>query len=66
MYELKRLLKHDINYTLSSDLFLKDMEKHIMNGVIVSLDRKFSEIMSRDYQTFLVIATDLLGGSLDE
>ena len=66
MYELKRLLKHNIDYTLSTDLFLKDMEKHIMNGVIVSLDRKFAEIMSRDYQTLLVIATDLLGGSLNE
>lgn len=60
MYEIKKILKHNIDYTLSTDMFLKDLEKYIMDGVIISLDRKFSDIMTRDYQTFLVIATDLL------
>ena len=60
MYDIKHILKHNIDYTLSTDLFLKDMEKHVMNGVIISLDRKFSSIMANDYQTFLLIATKLL------
>ena len=31
-----------------------------MRGAIVSLDRKFAEVMANDYKTFVVMATDLL------
>lgn len=66
MYDIKHILKHNIDYTLSTDLFIKDLENHIMNGIIISLDKKFSDIMTKDYQTFLVIATDLLGDDNNE
>ena len=44
MYDIKHILNHNINYTLSSEMFLKDMEKRIMNGEIVSLDKKFASV----------------------
>lgn len=66
MYDIKSILKHNIDYTLSKELFQKDLEKIIMDGKIMSLDRKFSNLMSHDYQTFLLIATDLLGGGKNE
>ena len=62
MYDIKHILKHNIDYTLSPNMFFKDMEKYIMDGVIVSLDKKFPDVMTKDYQTFLVMATDLLEG----
>ena len=62
MYELKKLIGHNIDYTISLNLYLKEMENLIMKGVIVSLDRKFADVMSDDYHTFLVMATDLLKG----
>ncbi len=61
-YEIKKIIEHNIDYTLSTDLFLKDMDKLVMKGVIVSLDIKFADIMTGDYQTFVVMATDLLEG----
>ena len=66
MYDIKHILKHNIDYTLSNEMFLKDMEKYIMKGIILSLDRKFASIMRKDYQTLLVIATDLLEEDKDE
>ena len=66
MYDIKHIIKHNIDYTLSTSLFLKEMENHIMNGIIITLDKKFADIMSKDYQTFLVIATDLLGDDINE
>ena len=66
MYDIKHILKHNIDYTLSVDLFLKDMEKYIMDGKIVSLDKKFSDYMARDYHVFLTMATDLLEGEVDD
>ena len=65
MYDIKHILKHNINYTLSSEMYLKDIDKYLMDGEIVSLDDKFAEIMSEDYQSFVVMATDLLSESDD-
>lgn len=62
MYEIKKILNHNVDYTLSPDLYLKEMEDMVMKGVIVSLDRKFAEVMADDYRTFITIATDLLEG----
>lgn len=66
LYDIKHILKHNIDYTLSTGLFLKEMENHIMNGIIITLDKKFADVMPKDYQTFLVIATDLLGDDINE
>lgn len=62
LYEIKKIIGHNINYSLSVDMYLKDMEKMVMRGAIVSLDRKFAEVMSNDYKTFVTMATDLLDG----
>ena len=66
LYEIRKIIGHDINYSLSSDLFLKDMERMIMRGAIVSLDRKFADVMPNDYKTFIVMATDLLERDYDD
>ena len=60
MYDIKHILNQNISYTLSPDMFLKDIEKRIMNGDIISLDKKFASVMSRDYKVFVLMATDLL------
>lgn len=62
LYEIKKIIGHNIDYTLSVDLYLKDMEKLVMKGAIVSLDRKFADVMPEDYQTFVLMAADLLKG----
>jgi len=59
-FEVRKLLQHNIDYTLSSNMFLKDMDKMIMRGAIISLDRKFAEVMTDDYNVFVNMATNLL------
>ena len=58
--DIEYILKNKITYTLSSELFIKDIEKYIMSGTIISLDKKFPSVMQKDYRTFLKIATDML------
>lgn len=60
LYEIRKIIAHDINYSLSKDLFLKDIEKYIAKGEIISLDKNFPSIMTDDYKTLVLIATDLL------
>ncbi len=60
-FEIKKILGHNIDYHLSEELFLKDMDKYVMEGTVMSLDKSFSSVMAKDYRTFVVMATDLLG-----
>ena len=59
-FEIRKLLQHNIDYTLSTDMFLKDMDKMVMRGAIVSLDRSFADVMTNDYNSFVNMATNLL------
>lgn len=62
-FETRKIINHHIDYTLSSEMFLKDMDKMVMKGAIISLDKKFADVMTDDYQTFVTMATDLLEGN---
>ena len=66
LFDLKKMINHNIDYTLSEDLYLKDMDKYIMDGIIVTLDKKFPDYFFNDYKTYLTMATDVLGGEEDE
>ena len=63
LFDIKKIIKHNIDYTLSEELYLKDIEKYIMDGIIITLDKKFSDYFMKDYKTYLIIATDILGGT---
>ena len=62
LFDLKKLINHNIDYTLSEELYLKDMDKYIMEGIIVTLDSKFPDYFFKDYKTYITMATDVLGG----
>lgn len=59
-FEIRKLLQHNIDYTLSTDMFIKDMDKMVMRGAIISLDRSFASVMTNDYNSFVNMATNLL------
>ena len=66
LFDLKKILNHDIDYTLSEELYLKDMDKYIMEGIIVTLDKHFPDYFFKDYKTYLTMATDVFGGDENE
>ena len=47
-------------------MFLKDMDRYVMDGSIMSLDKSFSSTMTNDYRTFVRMATDLFEVNEDE
>ena len=53
-------------YTCLQEYVPEQTEKYIMDGLIVTLDSKFSDYFFKDYKTYLTIATDILGGDRNE
>ena len=59
-------MKANIDYTLSSNFFIKNIDEYKMSGQIVTLQRKFTSLFSKEYATFMTIAGDILNESGDD
>ena len=64
--EIETVLGCKIDYYLTPEMFLKDMDRYVMDGSIMSLDKSFSSTMTNDYRTFVRMATDLFEVNEDE
>lgn len=62
LFDMKNIIKNNIDYTLSSELFIKNLDLYTMEGKIVSLDPKMPNVFNKDYVTLMMIASDFLEG----
>lgn len=60
LYDIRNVLNTNIDYTLSSSLYMKDMENYIMAGKIITLEPRMATVFSKDYNTFMTMALDMM------
>ncbi len=60
LYDIKNILKTNIDYSLSKGMFIKNIDVYLMNGKILTLDEKFPRAYTKDYSTFMTMAADVL------
>ncbi len=66
IYDIKNIIKANIDYVLSKDFYIKNIDTFIMNGKIITLDTKAASVFAKDYTTLMGICTDLWEGEEDE
>lgn len=59
IYDIKDIIKANIDYSLSNKFYNKDMDKYIIDGDIYTLNKKV--INTRDYKVLENILIDMLG-----
>jgi len=59
IYDIKNIIKANIDYVLSSDFYIKNIDSFVMNGKILTLDPKIGTLFGKDYTTLMGVATDL-------
>lgn len=60
LYDMKSILKTNIDFTLSNKFFIRDIDKYLMDGKIISLDKRLSNIYSRDISNLYDIGAELI------
>lgn len=60
LYDLKNILKSNIDYTLSNRFFIRDIDEYVVNGKIVTLNPKNDRLYAKDLTSLINIATDML------
>lgn len=58
LFELRNILKANIDYTLSSEFFLKNFDEYVINGKIVSLEPKMPNVFAKDFSVLMTIAAE--------
>ncbi len=62
LFDIKNILKANIDYLLTNEFYLKNIDSYVMNGKIVTLEPKAANVFNKDYTTLMKIAVDMLGG----
>lgn len=59
-YDIKNIIKNDIDYTIPQTFYNKNINKYVLNGKIMILDKKIRMMNRKTVKTFNKIALDLL------
>lgn len=66
MFDIKNIIKHNVDYTLNKSMYINDIDRYIMEGKILTLNKNLSFNDVNDYNRMVMIAKDLVGGDVSE
>ncbi len=61
LFDIKNIIKANVDYVISEEFYVKNIDNYIMNGEIITLQKKAASIFNKDYTTLMKIAMDLYG-----
>ena len=59
-YDIKNIINKNVNYIIPSEFFIKNIDKHIIEGKILTLDNTINKKNKNTIKIFNLIATDIL------
>ncbi len=60
LYDIKNVIGANIDYSLTSNFYLKNIDSYLINGEIITLHKRMPSVFNKDYSTFMTIALDVL------
>lgn len=60
-YDIKNVIGRSINYTIPSSFYLKDIDKYVINGSILTTNSKIVKQNRKAINNFKLIISDMLG-----
>ena len=60
LFDVKNIIKHNIDYTIDKSFYIKDIDKYVIDGEILTLNKKIRSIKKNDIIKLTKLATALL------
>ena len=60
MYDIRATIDSNIDYTISSNYYIKNIDKYVMSGEILTLNKKINTIHPKDVANMKKMALDLI------
>ena len=60
LFDIRNVIKANIDYTLTSSFYIKNIDSYIMNGEIITLQKRMPTLFNKDYSTLMSIALETI------
>ena len=60
IFDIRSIIKNNIDYTISNSFYIKNIDKYILNGEILTLNRNINRFHSKDINKLKAIAEGLI------
>lgn len=60
LFDIKSIIKHNIDYTIDNSFYIKDIDKYVIDGEILTLNKKIRASKKRDIMKLTKLASALL------
>ncbi len=60
LFDIRNIIKHNIDYTIDKSFYIKDIDKYVIDGKIITLDSKIRSNKKSDVMKLTKLATSLI------
>ena len=60
LFDLKSIIKSNIDYTIANEFFVENIDDYIMEGKIITLEKSAPRVFNKSYTSMMLLATDLI------
>ena len=60
MFDIKTVIKANIDYTISQNFYIKDIDNYTIDGKILLLDKKIQRTKKKDFDNYMNMAINLI------
>ena len=60
LFDIKNIINANIDYTLTSNFYIKNIDTYLMQGEIITLQPKMPTIFNKDYSVLMTMALDTI------
>lgn len=66
LYDIKNIIKHNIDYKIDRSFYIKDIDKYVIDGEILTLNKKINSLKKSDISNLTKLAKSLIEKSRKE
>ena len=60
LFDIRNIIKNNIDYTISKNFYIKNIDKYVLNGEILTLNKNINKFHSSDINNMKKMAIDLI------
>ena len=60
IFDIRNIIKNNIDYTIGNSFYIKNIDKYVINGEILTLNRNINRFHAKDIKKLELIATALI------
>ena len=66
LFDVRNIIKNNVDYTISKNFYVRNIDKYVLKGEILTLNKYINKVYSSDIKNMTKLALDLISESIDE